>query len=108
MSVEAAPMRRITISLPDDLVDFADREAARRSISRSRLIAQALSEVKAKEEERLAAEGYRFYAQEASRFAEASAAAVAEAVDHDGWCAQPELQCKKRMAIPARRLYNAC
>jgi metal-responsive CopG/Arc/MetJ family transcriptional regulator len=84
MSVEAAPMRRITISLPDSLVEFAEREAACLSISRSRVIAQALSEVKAEEEERLAAEGYRFYAQEASQFAEASAAAVAEALDHAG------------------------
>ena len=38
----------------------------------------------AEEEERLAAEGYRFYAQEASEFAEASAAATAEALGHDG------------------------
>ena len=83
MSVEAAQMRRITMSLPDDLIEFADREAARRSISRSRVIARALSEIKA-EEERLAEEGYQFYAQETSRFAEASAATVAEALDHDG------------------------
>jgi hypothetical protein len=40
--------------------------------------------VKAKDEERLAAEGYRFYAQEASQFVEASAAAIAEALGHDG------------------------
>jgi hypothetical protein len=32
-----------------------------------------LARVKAAEEERLAAEGYRFYAQEAAEFAEASA-----------------------------------
>ncbi|UCG12837.1 MAG: hypothetical protein JSU72_20615, partial [Deltaproteobacteria bacterium] len=77
-------MRKITISLPDNLVEFADREAARLSISRSRVIAQALSQVRAEEEERLAAEGYRFYAQEASEFAEASAAALAEALGNDG------------------------
>ena len=57
MSVEAAPMQRITISLSDSLVEFADREAARLSISRSQVIAQALSQVKAKEV-RPAAEGY--------------------------------------------------
>ena len=84
MSVKPTSVRKITISLPDNLVEFADREAARLSLSRSRVIAQALSEVKADEEERLAAEGYRFYAQEATEFAEASAAALAEAVDHDG------------------------
>ena len=84
MVVESASVRKITISLPDSLVEFADREAARLSISRSRVIAEALSDIKAEEEERLAAEGYRFYAQEAAAFAEASAAALAEALDHDG------------------------
>ena len=84
MSAESTLVRKITISLPSNLVEFADREAARLSISRSRVIAQALSEIKAEEEERLAAEGYRFYAQEASEFAAASAAAIAEALDHDG------------------------
>ena len=84
MSVVATSVRKITISLPDNLVEFADREAARLSTSRSRVIAQALAEIKTEEEERLAAEGYRFYAQEASEFAEASAAALAEALDHAG------------------------
>ena len=42
-------------------------------------IAHALSEIKAAEDERLAAEGYRFYAQEANEFADASASAMAEA-----------------------------
>ena len=84
MSVVATSVRKITISLPDNLVEFADREAARLSTSRSRVIAQALAEIKTEEEERLAAEGYRFYAQEASEFAEASAAALAKALDHAG------------------------
>lgn len=83
MSVEATKVRKITISLPDNLVEFADREAARLSISRSRVIAQALADIRAEEEERLAAEGYRFYAQEASQFAEASSTATAEALGHD-------------------------
>ena len=84
MSAKATAVRKITISLPDNLVEFADREAARLSISRSGVIAQALSDIKTEEEERFAAEGYRFYAQEASVFAEASAAAVVEALNHDG------------------------
>ena len=83
MPVNATSVRKITISLPDNLVEFADREAARLNLSRSGLIAQALSEIKAEEEERLAAEGYQFYAQEASDFAEASTFAVAEALDGD-------------------------
>ena len=84
MSVEAKPVRKITISLPETLVEFADRQAARLSTSRSRVIADALSQVQAEEEERLAAEGYRFYAQEASEFAQASAAAVAEVLNDGG------------------------
>ena len=84
MTVEATSVRKITISLPHNLVEFADREAARLSTSRSRVIAQALSEIKAEEEELLAAEGYRFYAQEASEFAEASVVAVAKALEDAG------------------------
>jgi metal-responsive CopG/Arc/MetJ family transcriptional regulator len=84
MSVEATSVRKITISLPGNLVEFADREAARLSTSRSHVIAQALAEIKAEEEERIAAEGYRFYAQEASEFAEASGIAAAEALEHAG------------------------
>jgi len=77
-------VRKITVSLPDDLVAFADQEAARLNISRSRLIARALARTRAEEEQRLAAEGYLFYAEEASAFGEASAAAIAGAVDDDG------------------------
>lgn len=84
MSVEAKPVRKVTISLPDNLVEFADREAIRLSTSRSQVIARALSQIQAEHEERLAAEGYRFYAQEAREFARASATAVAEALDNDG------------------------
>jgi metal-responsive CopG/Arc/MetJ family transcriptional regulator len=84
VSVEAKPVRKITISLPETLVEFADREAARLSTSRSRVIADVLSQAQAEEEERLAAEGYQFYAQEASEFAKASAAAVADILNHDG------------------------
>jgi hypothetical protein len=66
------------------LVEFADREAARLNISRSGLIARVLADIQALEEEQLAAEGYRFYAQEASEFAEASLRAVAESLDNAG------------------------
>jgi hypothetical protein len=77
-----APVRKSPVSLPVRLVDFADREAARLSISRSRLIARALSEIKAMEGEQLAAEGCRFCAREASEFAGGSASAVAGVLEH--------------------------
>lgn len=83
MPVKMPPVKKITISLPDTLVEFADREAARQNISRSGVIAEALSRKKVEREEQLALEGYRFYAQEASEFAEASTAALAEVLKHD-------------------------
>jgi metal-responsive CopG/Arc/MetJ family transcriptional regulator len=84
MSTRTSSVHKITISLPIDLVEFADRQATKLGISRSRFIAYALSQMKAAEEDSLAAEGYRFYAREASEFAAASARAVSEAMEHAG------------------------
>jgi metal-responsive CopG/Arc/MetJ family transcriptional regulator len=72
--------RKITISLPGNLLEYADLRASRTRLSRSQVIGEALAEAQAQEQTRLAVEGYRFYAGEASEFAEASAGAVAEAV----------------------------
>lgn len=72
MSSQGTTTRKITISLPPELVEFADKRAAQTETSRSQVISQALAHIKAIEEERLAAEGYQFYAQEASEFAEGS------------------------------------
>jgi metal-responsive CopG/Arc/MetJ family transcriptional regulator len=72
--------RKITISLPGSLLEYADRRADRARLSRSQVISEALAEAQVVEQTRLAAEGYRFYAGEASEFAEASAKAVAEAL----------------------------
>jgi metal-responsive CopG/Arc/MetJ family transcriptional regulator len=78
------PVRKITISLPGHLVDFADEEAARLETNRSAFIARALAEIKAEKERQLAAEGYRFYADEALQFADESTGAVSEALKHAG------------------------
>jgi metal-responsive CopG/Arc/MetJ family transcriptional regulator len=80
MSTSNASVRKITISLPAELVEFADRQAAQTNTSRSQIISVALAHVKLLEEERLAAEGYRFYGQEAAEFAEATAQAAAEVI----------------------------
>lgn len=77
-----ANTRKITISLPAELVEFADHQASYNQTSRSQVIGQALAQVKAQNEQRLAAEGYEFYAQEAVEFATAIAQAVAEAIDN--------------------------
>jgi len=84
MSEMIYSVRKLTVSLPARLADFLDREALRRNVSRSKLVADALRELQIAEEERLAAEGYRFYAREASDFAQASAGAIGEALDHAG------------------------
>jgi Arc/MetJ-type ribon-helix-helix transcriptional regulator len=80
--VRTGSLKRITVALPEDLVLFADSQAKSRRLSPSQVLSSALVLVKEAEEERLAAEGYRFYAAEASEFAAASASAVAEAIDH--------------------------
>jgi metal-responsive CopG/Arc/MetJ family transcriptional regulator len=85
-------VRKITVSLPSDLVEYADSRGGREQTSRSQVIAEALAEARAREQARLAAAGYRFYAGEAVEFAEASTGAVAETLepylveddDHDG------------------------
>ncbi|GAB4444121.1 MAG: hypothetical protein Fur0044_40520 [Anaerolineae bacterium] len=76
-------MQKVTVSLPNDLIEFADRRATEQGISRSKLIANLLAEVKMSEEDTLAAEGYQFYAQEAREFAEASQQITAEIWNND-------------------------
>ena len=85
MSEGTRSVRKVTVALPNSLVDFADQQATRLEVSRSAVIAHVLAESKAAYEANLAAEGHRFYAQEAGEFAEASAVAVAEAWGDDSW-----------------------
>ena len=77
--MQSIPMRKITISLPQDLVEFADRLASQVDSSHSQVISQALAEARARNEQRSAEEGYRFYTRESAEFAQASPQAVAEA-----------------------------
>jgi len=83
MTESRSPAQKITISLPADLLAYADAQAARLRTSRSQFISQALAQLKARDQERLAVEGYGFYADEARDFAEASIPAVAEALDDE-------------------------
>ena len=73
--------RKIAISLPDELVAYADQQAALAGTSRSQVISTVLAQARERERARLAAEGYRFYAGEAAEFAEASIQAVSAAWD---------------------------
>ena len=83
MPESRSPAQKITISLPADLLAYADAQAHRLRTSRSRFISQALAQLKVSDEERLATEGYGFYASGAREFAEASTLAVAEALDDE-------------------------
>jgi hypothetical protein len=74
-------LRKVTVSLPEELIKYADQRAKALSTSRSEIISNALSTIRASETEALAAEGYRYYADEASDFAYASGRAVAETWD---------------------------
>lgn len=79
MTSHSSVLRKITVALPDELVEYADMQAQRGNTSRSQVIGLALAQARARDRVRLAAEGYRFYAGESAEFADASSAAVAEA-----------------------------
>jgi metal-responsive CopG/Arc/MetJ family transcriptional regulator len=63
------PVRKVTISLPRHLLQYADRVAAERGVSRSQLVTELIAEMAARDRDALAAEGYCFYAQESEEFA---------------------------------------
>jgi len=79
----ATDTKKVTISMPQELLVFADRMADVLGLTRSGFIAGMLEKARERELERLAAEGYQFFSSEASEFAAASEAAVAEAMDDE-------------------------
>lgn len=85
----AIAMRKITISLPGELVAFADQRAEATNTSRSQIISWVLAEAKVRAEAALAAEGYQFYAQEANAFADSSESAIAESWPVEAWAEEP-------------------
>ena len=70
--------------MPQGLLRYAEQRAEQLGRSRSQIIGQALAELRAREAEALAREGYAFYAREAEEFAGASLAAISEAVNDGG------------------------
>jgi metal-responsive CopG/Arc/MetJ family transcriptional regulator len=82
MSVTA--IKKVTISLPVELLSFADSRASDQRTSRSSVISDLLERERLRQLDELAREGYEFYAAEAEEFAKASAAAVASAWGSDG------------------------
>ncbi len=78
-----AETKKVTISVPGELLAFADRMAKKAGSTRSGFISSVLIEVRERELERLAAEGYRYFGLEAQEFAAASGCAVAEVIGEE-------------------------
>jgi len=69
---------KLTISVPRDLISFADKVASKDKISRSKVISNCLSELARKHKIQLMEEGYKVMAEEHRQFA-----AVALALAHE-------------------------
>jgi len=60
---------KLTISVPRDLISFADKVASKDKISRSKVISNCLSELARKHKIQLMEEGYKAMAEENREFA---------------------------------------
>jgi len=74
-------MRKVTITISSELLEFADCQARRFGRNRSQYINQVLADVHRVEKEQLAAEGYQRYAEESSSFAEGNIEAFSEVLN---------------------------
>jgi metal-responsive CopG/Arc/MetJ family transcriptional regulator len=84
MARQALDVAKVTISLPRELLRYADRRASESGRSRSQVIGEAVAKLRARDVEESAREVYAFYAGESEEFAAASLKAVSEAVDRAG------------------------
>lgn len=78
MARRSLDLEKVTISLPMELLRYADQRATELGTSRSQIIGEAVAERRAREAEELAREGYAFYRGEAEDFAGATLRAVSE------------------------------
>lgn len=81
MTARETLTEKITVSMPRDLVQYADRRAKTLGVSRSQIIGQAVARLRLQDQDELAREGYLFFAAEASEFAAASLPATSEALN---------------------------
>jgi metal-responsive CopG/Arc/MetJ family transcriptional regulator len=68
MAPSTSDLAEITISLPRELVDFADRQAEAQRTTRDRIIGAALTAAREKAEEDRVREGYQYRANVAEPF----------------------------------------
>ena len=71
-------MMRMTVSLTDDVGNFANELATERNVSRSQLFAQLIEEERKRLLDKELAEGYLALADEHRRFAETAVGIIAE------------------------------
>ncbi len=72
------PTARITVTLPQETIEYADQLAQRRGKSRSAVVAEALKALRQAELERELAEGYQAMAAESRHFAREAMPLAAE------------------------------
>ena len=77
-------VRKVTISLPLDVLEFADDLAKRRSTSRSRVIVEALNNLKREQLRAQMAEGYKELASDNLQEADEAIELASEVVLGDG------------------------
>lgn len=82
--MSSTAIKKVTISLPEELLAYADSRAGDQRTSRSSVISELLAHERLRQLDALAREGYELYAREALEFAESTAEAVAESWGSDG------------------------
>lgn len=82
-SSKAGRAEKVTVSLPSELVRFADQWAGEVGASRSEAVAEALRVLKRTQRDRLMAEGVRFYLDDSVQLAEEGMAATNEVWPRD-------------------------
>lgn len=73
-------VKKVGISLPKNLISFADEIASKENISRSKVVSNCLKEYARKHTIELMEEGYKVMAKEHEQFAKISAEAASEVI----------------------------
>jgi metal-responsive CopG/Arc/MetJ family transcriptional regulator len=60
--------KKLTVTLPEELISVADHIAREKKISRSKVISACLADLAQKQKEALLAEGYQYIAREQKQF----------------------------------------
>lgn len=87
-------VKRISVSLPQDLAEFLRGKAAEQRMPVSAVVAELVTQWRKRQYDELMEEGYREFADEMLAFARDSEPLVAELLQGESWAAQP--QPKKR------------